>query len=83
MPRLHFFERPREPSFQGNRPMWGEAALVCHQEVMGLLGKRATEKIAWSDKFFVSGLFIILKSSGGYRPLVNLRELNEFRVSAL
>lgn len=76
--RISFLERPKEPYFQGNMTMRGEAALVCHQEVMGLLGKRAIEKIAWSEKFFVSGFFIIPKSSGGHRPVVNLRKLNEF-----
>jgi hypothetical protein len=30
------------------------------------------------DKCFISGIFVIPKSSGGFRPIVNLKGLNRF-----
>jgi hypothetical protein len=50
---------------------------TCDQEVKSLLEKEAIELIEPGERF-VSGLFVIPKRTGGFRPIVNLKALNKF-----
>ncbi|KZS08158.1 Uncharacterized protein APZ42_027944 [Daphnia magna] len=45
---------------------------------MALLEKKTIEPVEASTEGFVSGLFVIPKRSGGFRPIVNLKKLNKF-----
>ena len=54
-----------------------EMEKVCDEEVVSLLEKKAIEETSDSDGFF-SALFVIPKKAGGYRPIVNLKALNNF-----
>ena len=49
---------------------------ILHNEVMSLLSKEAIEEIDASNAKFISGLFVIPKSGGGYRPILNLKPVN-------
>jgi hypothetical protein len=55
-----------------------ELAAICQVEVDSLLEKGAVERIPLEERCFVSGIFVIPKSSGGFRPIVNLKGLNQF-----
>ena len=49
----------------------------CQKEVLSLLEKGAVVR-AGQDVGFISGIFLIPKRSGGYRPIINLKGLNTF-----
>ncbi len=76
--RIPFFERPSEPARLPNMVMSDELMNICDEEVKALLEKGAIEEISDSSQFFVSGLFVIPKRTGGYRPIINLKYLNKF-----
>ena len=68
--------------FQKRRPIpsvWSEENRKrCDIEVKELLVKEAIIEISEEDVVFLSKMFVIPKSSGGFRPVFNLRELNSF-----
>jgi hypothetical protein len=51
---------------------------ICEAEVASLVAKGAIERVPLGDLKFVSGIFVIPKSSGGFRPIINLKGLNRF-----
>lgn len=55
---------------------WMEA--VCDREIGDLLRKRAIREITVGSEGFVCSLFVIPKKSGGVRPIINLKPLNQF-----
>ena len=52
-------------------------AAVMDQEIHDLLGKEVIEACLDSDGFF-SPVFIVPKKDGGWRPIINLKALNQF-----
>ena len=50
----------------------------CEIKVKELLFKEAIIEISEEDVVFLSKMFVIPKSSGGFRPVFNLHELNSF-----
>ena len=52
--------------------------LICNQEVNDLLAKQAVIEVVDNSPRFYSSLFAIANSSGGFRPIVNLKLLNSF-----
>ena len=51
---------------------------ILSEEVESLLLKEAISEISSENVSFSSALFIIPKKSGGFRPIINLKYLNEF-----
>ncbi|KZS19204.1 Uncharacterized protein APZ42_014437, partial [Daphnia magna] len=51
---------------------------VCDTEVRELLAKQAIVEVTDGSHGFVCSLFVIPKKSGGFRPIVNLKPLNQF-----
>lgn len=49
---------------------------LCKTEVESLLDKGAI--VESFSEGFISGIFLIPKKSGGYRPIINLKGLNQF-----
>ena len=49
---------------------------VCTSEINSLVEKGAAIPIPFGSDGFVSSVFAIPKSSGGYRPIINLKRLN-------
>ena len=49
---------------------------VCTSEIDSLVEKGAAIPIPFYSDGFVSSVFAIPKSSGGYRPIINLKRLN-------
>jgi hypothetical protein len=75
--RLEFIADPIQSFIQPNAPMDATQHECCQKEVLSLLEKGAVVR-AGRDVGFISGIFLIPKRSGGYRPIINLKGLNTF-----
>ena len=75
--RLEFIADPIQSFIQPNAPMDATQHECCQKEVLSLLEKGAVLR-AGQDVGFISGIFLIPKRSGGYRPIINLKGLNTF-----
>jgi hypothetical protein len=76
--KIDFISPPFQTVAGRNMKMGKIQSEICDREVKSLLEKGAIEKIATSTEGFISGLFVIPKRSGGFRPIVNLKSLNKF-----
>lgn len=56
----------------------GDAIRICDAEVLSLLNKGAIEMVPEAEARFTSAVFIIPKSSGGHRMIINLKPINKF-----
>ncbi|EFX73658.1 hypothetical protein DAPPUDRAFT_252904 [Daphnia pulex] len=74
--RIPFLERPTVPFYLDNMRMSEKVMAICDEEIKALIEKEAIKEVAGPEQRFVSGLFVIPKSSGGYRPIINLKRLN-------
>merc|ERR1712044_127642 len=60
-------------------PTGGRAACVIRQQVDILLDKEAIEVVDPPyEPGFYSRVFVVPKASGGWRPVINLKSLNQF-----
>ncbi|XP_011164155.3 uncharacterized protein LOC105198980 [Solenopsis invicta] len=79
--RLPFKQHPPsqvcEPQYRLSR---GDEQ-ICSQEISNLLKKEAIEKVSEHKDQFLSPFFVIEKSSGGWRFILNLKSLNEFIIT--
>ena len=48
------------------------------EEINSLLAKEAIEEVPMSELCYSSNMFLVAKKSGGKRPVLNLRSLNNF-----
>ena len=55
-----------------------QEAKIIQGEIDALLEKEAIEPIPHSQAKFVSNLFLVKKKLGGFRPVMNLKSLNQF-----
>ena len=55
-----------------------QEAKIIEEEIDTLLEKEAIEPIPHRQAKFVSNLFLVKKKSGGFRPVINLKSLNQF-----
>ena len=74
---LPFLQTPSS-GFRHRNLVFGSSTRVCEDEVTVLLMKGAIEEIRELDAKFVSGIFVIPKSNGGYRMIINLKPINKF-----
>ena len=74
--RIPFLNRPTDGFCLANMIMSEKLMRICDEEVKALLDKKAIVEIPLSEQNCVSGIFVIPKSSGGYRPITNLKLLN-------
>jgi hypothetical protein len=75
---LDFEAPPVMVNFPCNAHMSADQLSIVNEEVGALLQKGAAVRA--SRIGFVSSMFIIKKASGGFRPIINLKKLNEFLV---
>jgi hypothetical protein len=68
---------PFQAHSRGNLQMGKDQLEIRDQEVKSLLEKGAIEPIEPGGAF-ISGLLLIPKPTGGFRPVVDLKALNEF-----
>lgn len=76
--KIDFISPPFQTVAGRNMKMGEIQSEICDREVKNLLEKGAIEPIVSSTEGFISGLFVIPKRSGGFRPIVNLKSLNKF-----
>jgi hypothetical protein len=76
--RLEFIADPVQSFIQPNASMDAKQHEYCQKEVLSLLEKGAVVR-AGQDVGFISGIFLIPKRSGGYRPIINLKGLLRWR----
>jgi hypothetical protein len=76
--KIDFISPPFQTMAGRNMKMGKIQSEICAKEVESLLEKGAIEPIVSSTEGFISGLFVIPKRSGGFRPIVNLKSLNKF-----
>ena len=74
---IPFMRRPTEGFARGNF-VFNEASQIIESEVAALLKKGAIEEIDEGDARFLCGIFVIPKSSGGNRMIINLKPVNRF-----
>ena len=77
--RLEFLSEPVQHFVQPNATMDAQQFECCRQEVSSLLEKGAVVR-ATQGQGFISSIFLIAKRSGGFRPIINLRGLNQFLI---
>jgi hypothetical protein len=76
--KLDFEASPVIFNFPSNAQMSADQLSIRNEEVWALLQKGAAVRA--SKIGFVSSMFIIKKASGGFRPIINLKKLNDFLV---
>nr|ACB38666.1 reverse transcriptase [Daphnia pulex] len=76
--KLDFVNCPVQRSVPGPVAMSREMKKVCDTEVKELLAKQAIVEVTDGSHGFICSLFVIPKKSGGFRPIVNLKPLNQF-----
>ena len=76
--RLRFKARPHQFYHPITNPKSRNEFQDIKQEVNSLLSKGAIQQIPNSQVKFVSPLFTFPKKSGGLRPVINLKPLNQF-----
>ena len=74
--RLDFVSEPVQYFIPRNTPMTDTQSDLCDGEVRSLLDKGAVVRVHGEE--FLSGIFLIPKKSGGFRPIINLKGLNSF-----
>ena len=76
--RLRFKARPHQFYHPITNPKSSKDFQAIKQEVNSLLSKGAIKQIPKSQAKFVSRLFTVPKTSGGLKPVINLKPLNQF-----
>ncbi|XP_045034660.1 uncharacterized protein LOC116925902 [Daphnia magna] len=76
--KLDFVSSPTQDKIPSPVIMSREMIAVGDKEVGDLVRKRAVREITDGSGGFVCSLFLIPKKSGGFRPIVNLKPLNQF-----
>ena len=76
--RLRFKCHPHQFYRPITNPKSSKEFQAIKQEVNSLLSKGAIKQIPKSQAKFVSRLFTVPKKSGGLRPVINLKPLNQF-----
>lgn len=78
--QIEFFGYPYQPIPPRPITFSAEDAVLVDQEVQSLLAKGAIARTLPHPRGFISNLFLVDKADGGQRPVINLREFNEWLV---
>ncbi|KAI9554999.1 reverse transcriptase [Daphnia sinensis] len=76
--QIEFLSTPTQKSPPPNRVTGDLQIEIIDSEINALLGKRAIEEA--QELGFISSIFTIPKKSGDFRPVINLKALNNFVV---
>jgi hypothetical protein len=76
--KLEFTSTPFQLEPSSNMQMSNPPKEICDREVAEMVGKGAVGEV--SSQGFVSGFFLVPKSDGSWRPIINLKGLNNFLV---
>ena len=73
---IDFITDPHQEKIPRTPALSEEHSAICDSEVTFLLSKGALVEAVQNG--FISTIFVIPKKSGGFRPIINLKALNEF-----
>lgn len=73
---MDFISTPTQQKIPRNAAMNDLQIEICDGEISSLLQKGAVSPSDGAG--FISGFFVVPKSSGGWRPIINLKGLNQF-----
>ena len=76
--KIPFLERPSQKQPSTQIKLSQEEKELVDTEVQELLRKGATRPARGSKDQFVSNIFLRLKNGGRFRPIINLKKLNQF-----
>ena len=76
--KIDFKSKPFQHQQPTEIPMGATQESICDEEVTNLLAKGAVSKVPNDSEGFICSLFVIPKKSGGFRPIINLKPLNQF-----
>ena len=76
--RPQFLAEPVQPFQPKTLVQNQQETKIIQEEIDTLLEKEAIEPIPYNQAKFVSNFFLVKKKSGGFRPVINLRNLNQF-----
>jgi len=76
--RIDFIEQPYQDIVPNEIPFSDEEWYLVDEEVKTLLNKGAIVQSWPEDGEFISNLFLVPKSNGKMRPIINLKKLNNF-----
>ena len=79
--KLEFRSRPQQTGVPRDIHMDMEKARALTEEIEKLFGKGAIIPVPDSGEGFTSSIFLVPKSDGSWRPVVNLKPLNEHIIS--
>ena len=75
---IPFTSTPRQASPPRGKPFSPEEEALLDEEILTMVHKEAIEECSSQGWGFLSSLFLIPKKDGGWRPVINLKSLNEF-----
>lgn len=76
--RIEFFERPMQRFIPKQISFTESESVLVQNEVDVLLVKEAIKKVQNPSDEFISNIFLVPKKDGTSRPIINLKNLNEF-----
>ncbi|XP_036146143.1 uncharacterized protein LOC118646722 [Monomorium pharaonis] len=76
--RLPFSHQPPAQTVEPTIQMSQEEIIICKKEIARLCKRGAIEPVSKCKNQFLSPFFLIRKTSGGWRFILNLKRLNEF-----
>ena len=74
---IELFANPSQHRLPGHAFNEYEYSVV-HQEIQKLIQKRVIMEVKYSPDHIVSGIFLLPKKDGTFRPILNLKSFNEF-----
>lgn len=76
--RIPLMEEPSQCFHPSTKANSAEERDLILEEINSLLSKDAIEEVPMSELCYSSNMFLVAKKSGGKRPVLNLRPLNNF-----
>ena len=76
--KIPFVEDPSQRFHPSTKANSAEERELILEEINSLLAKEAIEEVPVSELCYSSNMFLVAKKSGGKRPVLNLRPLNNF-----
>ena len=76
--KIPFHMDPIQVKVPHSQKMNTDQSTLVNQEIESMLQKGAIQKVPHVSGEFLSNLFLVYKSDGGKRPVINLKNLNSF-----
>jgi len=76
--KLEFLREPIQVKPPHKAKISKEESLLVNKEVEAMLEKGAIQKTEFREGQFLSNIFLVTKKQGGYRPVINLKNLNAY-----